>query len=90
MRDTFGSYRDLVLRALREPRYAAFAASMIVLALGCVAAGTWQIFRFEQSVRDNNALTANAHAAAVPLTAASSRSSAPDRHPAGTRSGTAR
>jgi cytochrome oxidase assembly protein ShyY1 len=61
-----------VLRAaiwtLRQRRYAAMAALMLAIAAICVVAGTWQISRFEQSVRDNNALDANAQAAAVPLT----------------------
>ena len=52
---------------LRQRRYAMIAAAMFVLAMGCVAAGTWQIFRFEQSVHDNRALTGNAHAATVAL-----------------------
>lgn len=43
---------------------------MVAVALICVAAGTWQISRFEQSVRDNDALDRNARAAAVPLTTA--------------------
>jgi cytochrome oxidase assembly protein ShyY1 len=43
---------------------------MLVVALGCVAAGTWQIARFDQSVRANDALKGNAHAGATPLTAA--------------------
>ncbi len=43
---------------------------MAVVALICVAAGTWQIERFNQSVRDNDALKHNAHAAAVPFSAA--------------------
>jgi cytochrome oxidase assembly protein ShyY1 len=43
---------------------------MLAIALICVAAGTWQISRFVQSVRDNDALQRNAHAAAVPLTTA--------------------
>ena len=46
------------------------AALMLVIAAICVVAGTWQISRFEQSVRDNNALDANARAAAVALTSA--------------------
>ena len=58
------------LWTLRQPRYATIAACMALVALGCIAAGTWQIQRFEQSVRDNNALTHNAHAAAAPLTTA--------------------
>jgi cytochrome oxidase assembly protein ShyY1 len=59
-----------LLWTLRQRRYAAMAAMMFVIALGCVAAGTWQIQRFEQSVHDNRALDHNAHAAATPLTAA--------------------
>lgn len=43
---------------------------MFVVALICVAAGTWQISRFRQSVHDNDALIGNAHAAAVPLSTA--------------------
>jgi cytochrome oxidase assembly protein ShyY1 len=53
---------------LRQPRYATIAALMLVVALICVAAGTWQISRFEQSVHDNRALKHNAYAPAVPLT----------------------
>jgi cytochrome oxidase assembly protein ShyY1 len=56
-----------MLRTLREPRYAALSALMVVVALGCVGAGTWQILRFEQKVHANDALTANAHAAPVPV-----------------------
>jgi len=55
------------LRRLRQPRYAAFAALMLVVALACIGAGTWQVQRFRQSVRENRALKDNAHAAAVPL-----------------------
>jgi cytochrome oxidase assembly protein ShyY1 len=58
------------LWTLRQPRYAAMAALLLVVALICVVAGTWQISRFEQTVRENKALDANAHAAAVPLTIA--------------------
>jgi cytochrome oxidase assembly protein ShyY1 len=55
---------------IRQPRYAALAALMVVIAIGCIGAGTWQISRFEQSVRANDALKANAHAASVPLSPA--------------------
>lgn len=55
------------LRALREPRYASLAALMVLVALVCIGAGTWQIARFDEKVRDNDALRANAHAAVVPL-----------------------
>jgi cytochrome oxidase assembly protein ShyY1 len=63
-----------VLRAavwtLRQRRYAGLAVGMFIVALICVAAGSWQISRFEQSVGDNDALNGNARAAAVPLTTA--------------------
>lgn len=49
-----------VLRTLRQPRYAALSALMVVVAIVCVAAGTWQIARFGQKVRENDALRANA------------------------------
>lgn len=52
---------------LRRPRYAAMAALFLLVAIGCVAAGTWQIARFQQSVHDNGALRANAAARPVPL-----------------------
>jgi cytochrome oxidase assembly protein ShyY1 len=68
------AYRERVLQTalwtLRQRRYAAMAVLMAVVAVICGIAGTWQIERFNQSVRDNNALTANAHAAPVPLTTA--------------------
>jgi cytochrome oxidase assembly protein ShyY1 len=53
------------LRTLREPRYAALSALMVLVALICVGAGTWQIVRFVDKVRANDALTTNAHAAAA-------------------------
>jgi cytochrome oxidase assembly protein ShyY1 len=56
-----------VLSVLRQPRYAALGALMAVVALVCIAAGTWQIARFEQKRHDNDDLRANAHAAAVPV-----------------------
>jgi cytochrome oxidase assembly protein ShyY1 len=40
---------------------------MAIVALGCIAAGTWQIARFENKVHANDALRANAHRTAVPL-----------------------
>ena len=56
------------LWTLRQRRYARLTALMVVIAAVCIVAGTWQIQRFEQSVRDNNALKRNAHAAASALT----------------------
>jgi cytochrome oxidase assembly protein ShyY1 len=50
------------LRTLRGPRYIALSALMLVVALGCIGAGTWQIVRFEQKVHANDEITANAHA----------------------------
>lgn len=58
------------LWTLRQPRYQALAALAVVLALLCSAAGTWQVSRYDQSVRDNTALRANAHAPIIPLTTA--------------------
>jgi cytochrome oxidase assembly protein ShyY1 len=51
-----------VLRTLRQPRYAALGALMVVVAIVCVVAGTWQIARFQQKVHANDALRTNAHA----------------------------
>jgi cytochrome oxidase assembly protein ShyY1 len=56
-----------VLRTLRQPRYAALGVVMLVIAIACVAAGTWQIARFDQKVHENDALRANAREAAVPV-----------------------
>jgi cytochrome oxidase assembly protein ShyY1 len=56
------SYRDRVLKTLRQPRYAALGVLMLLVALVCVGAGTWQIARFEQKRHENDYLRANAHA----------------------------
>jgi cytochrome oxidase assembly protein ShyY1 len=53
------------LATLRQPRYAALSAVMVLVAIGCVGAGTWQIVRFDDKVRANDALTGNAHDAPV-------------------------
>jgi cytochrome oxidase assembly protein ShyY1 len=55
------------LRTLRQPRYVALSALMLVVALGCIGAGTWQIVRFEQKVHANDEITANAHSSAAPI-----------------------
>jgi len=52
---------------LRQPRYGATAALLFLVAALCIAAGTWQVSRYQQKVRENDALRANAHAATVPL-----------------------
>jgi cytochrome oxidase assembly protein ShyY1 len=64
---TRAPYRDVVLRTLRQPRYAALGAVMLIIAIACVAAGTWQIARFDQKVHENDALRANARQPAVPV-----------------------
>ena len=61
-------YLGGVFRELRQPRYAGLAAGALILAVGCVGAGTWQIFRYQHTAHANHQLRANAHAAAVPLT----------------------
>lgn len=66
-RDAAASYRDRVLKTLREPRYAAFGVLMIVVALACIGAGSWQIYRFEQKRVENHDLRRNAHAAPAPV-----------------------
>ncbi len=53
---------------LRQPRYATLAAIMLVLALGCVGAGTFELHRFHEKRHDNGVLRSNAHSAPVPLT----------------------
>lgn len=58
-------YRDVVLKTLRQPRYAALGALMAIIALACVGAGTWQIARFQHKVSENDALRTNAHRAPV-------------------------
>jgi cytochrome oxidase assembly protein ShyY1 len=40
---------------------------MAVVALVCIAAGSWQVARFEQKVHENDDLRANAHRSAVPV-----------------------
>lgn len=57
------------LSTLRQPRYAALSALMGLVALVCIAAGTWQIARFEGKVHANDDLRSNARAA--PVTVAS-------------------
>ncbi len=56
------------LHALRDPRYAPLTALMVLVALVCIGAGTWQIVRFEGKVHANDALRANAHDPVAPVT----------------------
>ena len=56
-----------MLRSLREPRYAALAALMFLVALVCIGAGSWQISRFVWKEDANGALRTNFHAASAPV-----------------------
>lgn len=64
-------YRVLVqgstLATVLQPRYRALSALMLLVALACVGAGTWQIVRFDDKVVANDDLRANAHASAAPV-----------------------
>lgn len=48
-----------MLATLRSPRYLGLFAIMIVLALGCSLAGTWQIFRYQEKHSANHRLRAD-------------------------------
>lgn len=48
-----------MLATLRSPRYLGLFAIMIVLALGCSMAGTWQIFRYQEKHSANHHLRAD-------------------------------
>jgi cytochrome oxidase assembly protein ShyY1 len=61
-------YREGVLHALRQPRYAALAALMAVVAAICLAAGSWQIARLREKHAANDALRHNAHQAPAAVT----------------------
>jgi cytochrome oxidase assembly protein ShyY1 len=56
-----------MLRTLRQPRYAGLSLLMLLVALVCIGAGTWQIARFAEKVHANDQLRGNAHAAPVPV-----------------------
>jgi cytochrome oxidase assembly protein ShyY1 len=58
---------DAVLEQLRKPRYLALSAVMLLVATLCIAAGTWQIFRFIQKRDENALLRRNAHASVAPV-----------------------
>lgn len=58
-----------MLRSLRDPRYATLGVLMLIVAAGCIAAGTWQIHRFEWKRHENDHLRTNAHVRQVPVSA---------------------
>ena len=66
-RELSGSALLAARHTLRQPRYARFFAVMLVVAIVCIGAGTWQILRFDEKVHDNDALTRNARIAAAPV-----------------------
>ncbi|MEO9139122.1 MAG: SURF1 family protein [Jatrophihabitans sp.] len=49
-----------MFRTLRQPRYAMLGALMLIVAIACGAAGTWQIVRFEDKRHENDHLRTNA------------------------------
>jgi cytochrome oxidase assembly protein ShyY1 len=59
----------LAVWTVRQPRYAALTGAMTILAIVCVIAGTWQLQRYQRSVRINDAIQSNAQAAAAELSA---------------------
>ncbi|SOD74441.1 cytochrome oxidase assembly protein ShyY1 [Jatrophihabitans sp. GAS493] len=56
-----------MLRTLRQPRYAALSALMLLVAGLCVFLGTWQIARLATKRDENAALRHNDHAATAPI-----------------------
>lgn len=56
-----------VLTVLRQPRYAALTALMLLIAAVCTMLGVWQMNRLSQKHATNNALRHNAHAAPAPV-----------------------
>jgi cytochrome oxidase assembly protein ShyY1 len=56
-----------VLKALRQPRYAALTALMVLIAAICVLLGVWQLSRLDGKHRTNIDLRHNAKAAPVPV-----------------------
>ncbi len=56
-----------MLHQLRQTRYLALGALMLVVASICIAAGTWQIARLAEKRAANTLLRHNAHAAAAPV-----------------------
>lgn len=57
-----------MLTLLRQPRYLGLIALMVLLAIGCSVAGTWQVFRYEQKHSANHHLRSDAHDPANPVT----------------------
>ena len=56
-----------LLRTLREPRFVALSALMILVAIICTAAGTWQVYRLAYKVHTNAEFRHNAHESPAPV-----------------------
>jgi cytochrome oxidase assembly protein ShyY1 len=55
------------LWTLRQRRYAALVVAGLIVASGCIGAGTFEMHRFHEKRHDNAVLKANAHRPAAPL-----------------------
>jgi len=66
-----------VLTLLRQPRYLGLIALMVLLAIGCSVAGTWQVFRYQQKHTANHHLRSDARDQATPVTDALGPASVP-------------
>ena len=51
-----------MLQTLRQPRYVALSAVMLLVATICIGLGTWQISRLSSKHRANDELRHNDHA----------------------------
>lgn len=67
-----------MLEQLHKPRYLALGAVMLLVATLCVAAGTWQIFRFLEKRSENGLLRHNAHAPVAAVDSALAVTTAPN------------
>jgi cytochrome oxidase assembly protein ShyY1 len=66
-----------VLQTLRSRRYLGLFGAVLVVAMVCILAGTWQVVRFEQKRQANHELRANNKAATVEVGQAMGPASAP-------------
>ncbi len=66
-----------MLAILRQPRYLGLSALMVVIAIICSLAGTWQIYRYDQKHSANHHLRSDAHDSTTPVTQALGPASAP-------------
>jgi len=59
-----------VLSILRQPRYLGLSSLMIVIAIVCSLAGTWQIYRYGEKHSANHHLRTDAHDSSTPIATA--------------------